>query len=99
MEKTRHASQPGSGGLAVVVGRVPDGEGSKGAGGLIRGAGATPLSGRVSVLARRMVPAEGGLMDCLVVGIGTSAELKVVCFCKRGCEVMIGGERSVGRAV
>lgn len=41
-------------------------------GGLISGTGATLLSGRVSVFARRMVAPESG--GCRVVGIGTSVD-------------------------
>lgn len=52
---------------------MPDGDGRSGTGALINGAGATPRSGRVSVLARRIVPAAGGLETAgRVVGIGTS---------------------------
>lgn len=72
-EKTRQASHPESGAGLFAVGSVPDGDGRSGTGALINGAGATPRSGRVSVLARRIVPAAGGLETAgRVVGIGTS---------------------------
>ena len=70
-EKKVQMSQPESEleGAAAAAAAAGDPLGSPD--GLMRGTGATPRSGRVRVLARRMVPAGAG---GLVVGMGTSEE-------------------------